>query len=56
MQKNEPSLISIGQMVLEISYPKVRILARCMPPFCRLSASLSHKYDVTDAIRQDNEK
>ena len=27
-----------------------------MSPFCRFSASLSLKYDVTDAILQDNEK
>ena len=25
-------------------------------PFCRFSASFSFKYDVTDAILQDNEK
>ena len=30
--------------------------ARWTSPFCRFSASFSLKYDVTDAILQDNEK
>ena len=30
--------------------------ARWTSPFCRFSASFSIKYDVTDAILQDNEK
>ena len=35
---------------------KSGILARWTSPFCRFSASFSLKYDVTDAILQDNEK
>ena len=35
---------------------KSGIWARWTSPFCRLSASFSLKYDVTDAILQDNEK
>ena len=43
------------QMVLEIFYFK-GIWARWTAPFCRFSASFSPKYDVTDAMLQDNEK
>ena len=32
------------------------IWVRWTSPFCRFSASFSIKYDVTDAILQDNEK
>ena len=32
------------------------IWARWTSPFCRFSASFSIKYDVTDALLQDNEK
>ena len=35
---------------------KSGIWARWTLPFCRFSASFSLKYDVTDAILQDNEK
>ena len=35
---------------------KSGIWARWTSPFCRFSASFSLKYDVTDAILQDNEK
>ena len=35
---------------------KSGIRARWTSPFCRFSASFSIKYDVTDAILQDNEK
>ena len=38
------------------SISKSGIWARWTSPFCRFSASLSIKYDVTDAILQDNEK
>ena len=38
------------------SIPKSGIWARWTSPFCRFSASFSMKYDVTDAILQDNEK
>ena len=35
---------------------KSGIWARLTSPFCRFSASFSFKYDVTDAMLQDNEK
>ena len=35
---------------------KSGIWARWTSPFCRFSASFSLKYDVTDAILQENEK
>ena len=38
------------------SISKSGIWARWTSPFCRFSASFSIKYDVTDAILQDNEK
>ena len=38
------------------SISKSGIWTRWASPFCRLSASFSIKYDVTDAILQDNEK
>ena len=38
------------------SISKSGIWARWKSPFCRFSASFSLKYDVTDAILQDNEK
>ena len=38
------------------SISKSGIWARWISPFCRFSASFSIKYDVTDAILQDNEK
>ena len=38
------------------SISKLGIWARCTSPFCRFSASFSIKYDVTDAMLQDNEK
>ena len=38
------------------SISKSGIRARWTSPFCRFSASFSIKYDVTDAILQDNEK
>ena len=58
MQKNEPSPTSMRQMVLEISHFKVRKLGKMdiASRLCRFSASFSHKYDVTDAILQDNKK
>ena len=39
-------------------YPisKSGIWARWTSPFCRFSASFSLKYDVTDAMLQDNKK
>ena len=56
MQKNEPSLTSMRQMVLEISQPKVRNLRKMEVAILKVSASFSHKYDVIDAILQENEK
>ena len=38
------------------SISKSGIWARWTSPFCRFSTSFSTKYDVTDAILQDNEK
>ena len=38
------------------SISKSGIWARWTSPFCRISASFSIKYDVTDAILQDNGK
>ena len=38
------------------SISKSGIWVRWTSPFCRFSASFSIKYDVTDAILQDNEK
>ena len=38
------------------STSKSGIWARWTSPFCRFSASFSLKYDVTDAMLQDNEK
>ena len=38
------------------SISKSGIWARWTSPFCRFSALFSIKYDVTDAILQDNEK
>ena len=57
-KKNEPSLTSMRQMVLEIFHSKVRNLGNMgTPPFCRFSStSFSLKYDVTDGMLQDNEK
>ena len=56
MQKNEPSPTSMRQMVLEIFHFKVRSLGKTDIAICRFSVSFSIKYDVTDAILQDNEK
>ena len=55
-QKNEPSLTSMCQMVLEILHSKVRNLSKMDMPFRRFLASFSLKYDVTDAILQDIKK
>ena len=38
------------------SISKAGIWARWTSPFCSFSASFSIKYDVTDAVLQDNEK
>ena len=54
--KNEPSLTSMREIVLEISHLKVRNLSKWMSPFRRFSASFSRKYDVIGTTQQDNEK
>ena len=41
---------------LRYSISKSGIWARWTLPFCRISASFSIKYDITDTILQDNEK
>ena len=56
MQKNEPSLTSMCQTVLEISLSKVRNLSKMEVAILKALSLFSHKYDVTDAILQDNEK
>ena len=43
-------------MVLEIFHFEVRNLGKMDIAICRFSTSFSIKYDVTDAILQDNEK
>ena len=45
-----------AKWVLRYSISKSGIWARPTSPFCRFSASFSIKYDITDAILQDNEK
>ena len=54
-KKTEPSPTSMRLMVLEIFHFRVRNLGKMDSPFCRFSASFSLKYDVTDAMLQDNE-
>ena len=56
MLKNEPSPTSMRQMVLEIFQFKVRNLGKLGIAILWFSASFSLKYDVTDAMLQDNEK
>ena len=56
MQKNEPSLTSMRQIVLEISHSKVRNLSKMEVAILKVLSPFSHKHDVTDAILQDNEK
>ena len=56
MQKNEPLLTSMHQMVLEISHSNVRNLSKMEVAILKVSASFSHINDVTDANLQDNEK
>ena len=52
-KKNEASLTSMRQMVLEISHFKVRNLSKM--DFVDFFALFSLKYDLTDAILQDIE-
>ena len=55
--KNEPSLTSMCQMVLEISRFEIRNLSKMDVAIliCRFLSLYSLKYDVTDAILQDTE-
>ena len=55
-KKNEPSLTSMRQMVLEISQPKVRNLSKMEVTILKVFSLIFRKYDVTDAILQKNEK
>ena len=52
MQNNEPSPTSMHQMVSRYSVSNSGIWARWTSPFCKLSL----KYDVTEAMVQDNSK
>ena len=54
--KNELSLTSMRQMVLEISHSKVSNLSKMNVPFLKFFILIFTLYDVTDAILQDNEK
>ena len=56
MLKNEPSPTSMCQIVLERFHFKVRNLGKMDIAIFRFSALFSIKYDVTDAMLQDNEK
>ena len=56
MQKNEPSMTSMHQMVPEIWFPKVMNLSKVDVTICRFSASFLSKYDLTDVIQQNNGK
>ena len=55
MQKNKPSPTSMCQIVVEICHFKVRNFGKMDISICRFSASFSLRYDVTDAMLQDNE-
>ena len=55
-KQNEPSSTSMRQMVLEIIHFEVRNLGKMDIVILWFSASLSLKYDVIDAMLQDNEK
>ena len=45
-----------AQWFSRYSISKSGIWARWTSPFCKISGSFSLKYDVTDAMLQDNEK
>ena len=55
-QKTSHRRPQYGKWFSRYSILKSGIWARWTSPFCRISASFSIKYDVTDAILQDNEK
>ena len=56
MQKTSHYRSQCAKWFLRYSILKSGIWARWISPFCGFSASFSIKYDVTDAILQDNEK
>ena len=56
MQKTRHHRPQCAKWFSRYSISKSGIWARWTSPFCRFSASFSLKYDVTDAILQDNEK
>ena len=56
MQKTNHDRLQCAKWFSRYSISKSGIWARWTSPFCRFSASFSIKYDVTDAILQDNEK
>ena len=56
MQKHEPSLTSMHQMVLKIFHFKVRDLSEMDVTILYSFSLISFKYDITDAILPDIEK
>ena len=56
MQKTSHYWPQCAKWFSRYSISKSGIWARWISPFCRFSALFSIKYDVTDAILQDNEK
>ena len=56
MQKTSHYRPQCAKWFLRYSISKSGIWARWISPFCRFSASFSIKYELTDAILQDNEK
>ena len=56
MQKTSHNQPRCAKWFSRYSISKSGIWARWTSPFCRFSASFSIKYDVTDAILQDNKK
>ena len=56
MQKTSHHRPECAKWFSRYSISKSGIWARWISPFCRFPASFSIKYDVTDAIMQDNEK
>ena len=56
MQETSHYQLQCAKWFSRYSISKSGIWARWISPFCRFSASFSIKYDVTDAILQDNEQ
>ena len=55
-KKMSPHWLQCAKWFSRYLIPKSGIWAKWKSPFWRFWASFSHKYDVTDAILQDNEK